>query len=189
MKPISYIAVVFALCSPPVYSQTPADITKKYYELFKGGKYVEVAEFVAKRDLEEFRAGFKFTEVLPKDKGNQFLKMIFGPEMSIKGLKRMSDAQFFGAYLKSTMVKAAAAAGGEVKIINDKIIKEERKGGRAQVSMEYDVSMAGEISKKSEVQEFQKIDGKWMLLLPEGLKRFGAILQADYEKNNPLPNQ
>ena len=180
MKVISCIAVAIALPALQVAAQTPKEITEKYFEFFKTGKYAEAAEFHVPKDLAEFRAGFKFAEELPEDQRDQFIQAIFGAEMSIKRFKAMSDAQFYGAFLESTMTKAAAH--DEVKIINEKVVSEEIEGECAKVVLEFEAKAAGQVEERADEHELIRVNGKWMIMLPEGLKGFGAILREDFEK-------
>lgn len=56
---VRFVAVLF-LFSSALYSQSPTELTKKYFEVFKAGEYVKVAEMISPQELKEFRGKGEF---------------------------------------------------------------------------------------------------------------------------------
>jgi len=48
------------LFSSALYSQSPTELTKKYFEVFKAGEYVKVTEMISPQELKEFRGKGEF---------------------------------------------------------------------------------------------------------------------------------
>jgi len=181
MKTLIRITLTILALSSTAFSETPSKLTNQYFAAFKSGNYLKVAEMIDPSELKAFREGFKFVEHLPEEKATQFTTTFFGADASVERVKRMSDTQFFSAFLASTV--KMMGGGKELKFLDEQILGEViQEDKMARVQTKYRISMGDQIVEESEVISFRKEKDGWMMLLPESMKATPANLKKSFEK-------
>lgn len=85
-------------------AQTPEEVAKAYMEGVEQEKWQDVSNLLAPEALLEFREMTSFYQQLPS--AERMTKRFFGPDATPETVAAMSDAEYFSAFLRTTLTRA-----------------------------------------------------------------------------------
>jgi hypothetical protein len=105
---LTLAASLFSIAS--VFAGPPSDAAKAYYGTLKAKDYPAAAKHFDPAALKTFREMLSFFNELPDDEATEVLAAFFGEGANKESVKKMSDTEFFAAFLKGVMEQASSSA-------------------------------------------------------------------------------
>ena len=171
------LVLALLLCGQAAYSQTASDAAVKYFNKLKSKDYeVAVAMFFPPA-LAEFRKMMSFMSEIPDDEREGIYATFFGPDADKDTVAKLSDAQFFAAFLGGVIGQAEAQAQTELRDVQ--VLGEVPEGPKVRHVVARSKMKAGELEVESmEVVSFTNNNGVWQATLSGQMKGLPQQLRA-----------
>lgn len=176
MKIKNMLWMVLLFTSLNAFAKTPSEVAANYYGALKQKDYVAAAKFFAPSALAEFRQNLAFMNELP-DGGGKFFGTFFGAGASKESVGKLSNVDFFAAFMRAVMAQAETVGGanfGKMEILGE--VPEGKD--KVHVLSRNRVSV-GELEMESmDVASVALVDGEWKMLMSGKIKGMAAQLKA-----------
>ena len=170
---------LFSIAS--VFAGPPSDAAKAYYGTLKAKDYPAAAKHFDPAALKTFREMLSFFNELPDDEATEVLAAFFGEGANKESVKKMSDTEFFAAFLKGVMEQAEEAGG--VEFGDFTVLGEVPEGEDVIHVVTRNKVGVGELKIESmEVMSFKKTGDGWKALLNGEMTGVAAQLKAAFGK-------
>ena len=167
------------LCAQAAYSQTASDAAVKYFNKLKSKDYEAAAAMFFPPALAEFRKKMGFMSEIPDDEREGIYATFFGPDADKDTVAKLSDAQFFAAFLGSVIDQAEAQAQTEPQLRDVQVLGEVPEGPKVRHVVTRSKMKAGELEVESmEVVSFTNNNGVWQATLSGQMKGLPQQLRA-----------
>lgn len=164
----------------------PSATVEAYYELLRSSDYVGVASMFDPTELSEFRGVLRVLEENPSESDQEFMKTVFGPDITAEKLKAMSDSEYFSTFLNLIFQQLQAANGFSFDGVE--IIGSVNEGDeKAHVVIRQTVGLGENPVELLDVVPLTLVDGDWKLAMKGDIKGIAAALSASLQGQSNRP--
>jgi hypothetical protein len=175
------LVLALLLCGQAAYSQTASDAAAKYFNAIKKKDYEAAAAMFYPPALTEFRTMMSFVNEFPEDEREGIYGTFFGPAATKETVTKLSDAQFFAAFLTAVMSQAEDQAQGELQLGDIQVLGEVAEGAKVRHVVTRSKMKAGALVVESmEVVSFTNNNGVWQAMLSGQMKGLPQQLRAAF---------
>jgi hypothetical protein len=181
MKTLFLAASTFLFSIASVFAGPASEAAKAYYTTLKTKDYPAAAKHFDPAALKSFREMLSFFNELPDEEAADTLSMFFGEGATKDSVKKMSDSEFFAAFLKGLMQEAEEAGG--VEFGDFQVLGEVPEGEDVIHVVTRNKVGVGELKIESmEVMSFKKAGDSWKAMLNGEMSGVAAQLKAAFGK-------
>src|SRR5690349_21432408 len=156
------LALALLLCGQIACAQTASDAAVKYYATLKRKDYEAVAAMYLPAALADFRKMMSFVTEFPEDEQDGFYASFFGADASKDAVAKMSDAQFFAAFLSAQPNGLEAGTQEGPRLGNVRVVGEVAEGANVAHVVARNKGKVGGVDIESlQVLSFTKSNGSW----------------------------
>ena len=181
MKKILAIAAPLLALVSVAYAQTPESIAKSYFEMLRNKQWTQIAQLYDPGALRDFREMMSFLLEVPDESASQVLGALFGPGATKQGVKAMSEAEFFAAFLGGVMARSAQL--GQLNFETIEVLGSVGEGDSLRhVVTRTHISLADMSMESMEVVSLKKVENEWKLLLQGKIKGMAQQIKKALER-------
>ena len=181
MKTLFLAASTFFFSIASVFAGPASEAARAYYTTLKTKDYPAAAKHFDPAALKSFREMLSFFNELPDEEAADTLSMFFGEGATKDSVKKMSDSEFFAAFLKGLMQEAEEAGG--VEFGDFQVLGEVPEGEDVIHVVTRNKVGVGELKIESmEVMSFKKAGDSWKAMLNGEMSGVAAQLKAAFGK-------
>jgi len=182
MKIVQFVMVILLLLSSSAFAKTASEMATEYFGTLQQKDYGRAATFFDPAALGEFRQIMSFVNEISDEGQQQFYTIFFGPEANRQSTGKLSDADFFAAFLRATMAQAEKLGG--VNFEKMEILGEVMEGKDVAHVVTRNKVSVGEVEVEAmEVISFKKIGSDWKALLSGKIKGMANQLKATLRRH------
>jgi hypothetical protein len=177
MKTLRFAIAALLLSSGSVFAATAPETTAAFFDQLEKGDFKAAAAYFDPPALTEFRNSLEVLNEAPAAAQQQFREAFFGAGATAESISKMSDQEFFAAFLRTALAQAESL--GRVNFDGMEILGEVMEGPDIAHVVTRNTVKAGDFEIEGmEVVSCRKRGDEWKLLVSNEMKGLANQIRA-----------
>ena len=178
MHNMKLIAIIFLFVFvDSVHANSASQAAVSYFDALKRKDFNSAATYFDPNALHDFRETMGFVSEVPDKGPNSFINVFFGPNATKESVLKLTDSEFFSAFLKAVMTQAEARGG--INFNGMEVLGEVMEGSALSHVVTRNKVSVGEVEVEAmEVVSFRLVGKEWKALMSAKMKGIANQIRA-----------
>lgn len=182
MKNLKLITIIFFVLCGSAHANSASQVAAAYFDALKKKDYNAAVSFFDPKALHEFQETMGFIADIPNEGPNNLLNVFFGPNATKESVLKLTDAEFFSAFLSAVMTQAETRGG--INFNGMEVLGEVMEGSDISHVVTRNRVSVGEIEVEAmEVVSFRLIGKEWKAQMTAKMKGIANQIRAAIRRN------